>query len=96
MKLLIALKFYTEFEKAQKIPYGGTPAALAFSLMPPLGFIRPSTMPSWYGWTNHWEDVAETHCYLRKHNGDVDPKKDQVLYEKCRIIDRFIRGEFSR
>ena len=68
-----------------------------YTLLPPLGWIRPRGMPSFYVWVNHWEDVAETHCYLRRH-GDVDflRSKDKALYDKCRIIDTFTKGEAIR
>ena len=51
-------------------------------------------MPSLYGWMDHFEDFAETHCYLARHGGDVEflREGDPVLYAKCQAARRFIAG----
>jgi len=88
-------RFGERFDGAQPRAYGGAGAALAFTFVPPLAFVRPRGMPSFYGWLNHWEDVAETHCLLRRHDGDVEflATSDGALYEKCRIVRAFLAGE---
>ena len=55
-------------------------------------------MASFYGWANHWEDVAETHCYLARHGNNVGFLKgrDNTLYKKCQIFQQFAKGEDIR
>jgi len=38
--------------------------------------------------------VAETHCYLRRHRGDLEALRtsDPVLLAKCRAVERFTSG----
>jgi hypothetical protein len=50
---------------------------------------RPASMPSVYGSTNHFEDFAETHCYLRRNNIELIKDKYPTLYRKCKIVERF-------
>ena len=42
-------RFGKRFDGAQPRAYGGTGAALAFAVLPPLAFLRPRGMPSFYG-----------------------------------------------
>ena len=88
-------QFKKQFDDAQPVRYGGIAAAAGFALLPPLAYLRRPGMASFYAWVDHWEDVAETHCYLRRHNRRVEflRTRDEALYKKCRILDRFIRGE---
>jgi len=87
-------EFLAQFDASQSTSHGGIAAMFGYALFPPLGWMRPHGMPSFYGWVNHWEDVAETHCYLRRH-GDVDflSSRDKALYDKCRLVDAFTKGE---
>ncbi len=87
--------FKRHFDDAQSIRHGGMPALLAYAFIPLLGSVRPPGMASYRGWINHWEDVAETNCYLRKHDNDVDflKRRDETLYNKCQIVRDFTSGK---
>ncbi len=91
-------EFKRQFDTAQRGPYGGITALLGFALVPPLAYVRPPGVASFYGWVDHWEDVAETHCYLRRHGGDVEILKtqDKILYSKCQIVGELTRGNAIR
>jgi len=68
---------------------------LALSLAPPLAYVRPKGMPSLYALMGHYEDVAETNCYLRRHAAELGALRtsDPVLLAKCRAVERFTAGE---
>jgi hypothetical protein len=51
---------------------------------------RPASTPSVYGNANHFEDFAETHCYLRRNNIELIKDKYPTLYRKCKLVERFI------
>ena len=89
--------FYKQFNGAQTKPYNNIIPAIVFFAVPPAGYLRPATMPSLYGACNHLEDSAKTHCYLRRHNGNVEflKEKDPTLYKKCKIVEKFTEGGFS-
>jgi hypothetical protein len=78
--------FCKEFNEAQTRKYSET-AFLSRTFLPEL--IRPDSMPSVYGSANHYEDFAETHCYLRRNNIELIKDKDPTLYKKCKIVERF-------
>ncbi len=80
-------RFYEEFSQAQTRKYDE--GALYVLALAPLT-LRPTSMPSLYGSANHFEDFAETHCYLRRNNIELIKDKDPTLYKKCRIVARFI------
>ena len=65
------------------------------SLCFPIVYARPPSMPSWYGWVHEWEDLAETNCYLRRHNNNVEFLKayDPWLYKKCTAVKRWTEGK---
>ena len=88
-------EFKARFDNAQSRSHGGVVAMLGFMLLPPLRYVRPQGMASFYGWMNRDEDVAETHCYLRRHDNNVEflRKRDKALYDKCRILDQFVSGK---
>jgi len=90
-------RFYYAFNAAQTKAYDGIFPRLLFLSVPVAGYLRPAGMASLYGASNHLEDSAETHCYLRKHNNNVEflKKKDPVLYKKCRIAEKFVNGEYG-
>ncbi len=87
------LKFYEDFNGAKSASYGGLATSLTFMALPPVGFVRPKGMPSFYATVNHFEDFAETHCYLRNH--DMEKLKDPVLRRKCEIVEKFISGGYD-
>jgi hypothetical protein len=78
--------FCKEFSEAQTRKYSET-AFLIRTFLPEL--IRPDSMPSVYGSANHYEDFAETNCYLRRNNIELIKDKDPTLYKKCKIVERF-------
>ncbi len=78
--------FYKEFSEVQTKEYSKT-AFLSRTFLPELS--RPNSMPSAYGSANHFEDFAETHCYLRRNNIELIKDKDPTLYRKCKIVERF-------
>ena len=49
-------------------------------------------MPSLYGWLNHFEDFAETHCYMARHGGDEEFLRDSdlALFKKCKAAEPLI------
>ena len=51
-------------------------------------------MPSLYGWLNHFEDFAETHCYMARYGGDVEflRQSDLALFKKCKAVERLLSG----
>lgn len=87
------LKFYEDFNGARPTTYGGLATSLTFMALPPVGFIRPKGMPSFYATVNHFEDFAETHCYLRNRN--IEKLKDKALYKKCKIVQKFVSGGYN-
>jgi hypothetical protein len=78
--------FCKEFSEAQTKKYSET-VFLSRTFLPEL--FRPDSMPSVYGGANHFEDFAETHCYLRRNNIELIKDKDPTLYRKCKIVERF-------
>lgn len=78
--------FYKEFSEVQTREYSKT-AFLSRAFLPEL--LRPDSMPSAYGSANHYEDFAETHCYMRRNNIELIKDKDPTLYKKCKIVERF-------
>jgi len=44
---------------------------------------------------DHFEDFAETHCYLARHGGDVEflREGDPVLYAKCQAARGTVSSE---
>ncbi len=92
------LEFKKQFDDAQSMPHAGIGALLAYALIPPLCYVRPPGMASFYGWINHWEDVAETHCYLRRHDNNVEflRRRDKTFYNKCQIVQQLTTGKRIR
>ncbi len=90
------LAFYEAFS-GPKESYGGIVASLVSLAVPPISYLRPVGMPTFYGSVNHFEDFAETHCYLRRHK-DIEPlkSKDLQLYEKCKAAEKFIHGSYGK
>ena len=88
-------EFRRRLDSAQSMRHAGIAAQLVSSLVPLLNLVRPPGMASFYAWTNHWEDVAETHCFLRRHNGDVEflSSRDKALYDKSRLVAAFTMGQ---
>ncbi len=91
------LEFYNDFGGGEITNYGGIVTSLVVSIFPPLGFLRPAGMPTFYGSTSHFEDFAETHCYLHRH-GDIEflKTKDRRLYEKCKALKKLVNGEYQK
>ena len=58
-------RFYEEFSQVQGRQYNEEAICARTSV--PFS-IRPISIPSGYGSANHFEDFAETHCYLRRKN----------------------------
>ena len=79
-------RFYEEFSRVQTRQYDEG-VSLCYALLPIVS--RPTSMPSFYGGANHFEDFAETHCYLRQNNIELIKDKDPILYQKCKIVERF-------
>jgi hypothetical protein len=50
---------------------------------------KPASMSNVYGGTNHFEDFAEPHCYLRRNNIELIKDKYPTLYRKCKLVERF-------
>jgi len=50
---------------------------------------EPVSMSNFNSSVNHFEDFAETHCFLRRNNIELIKDKYPVLYKKCRIVERF-------
>lgn len=93
------LSFYKEFQDAGGLPYlPGVVGPLAYStvvtVLPPLAYTRVPSMPSLYGWLDHFEDFAETHCYLARHGGDVEFLRDSdpALFKKCKAVKELLEG----
>jgi hypothetical protein len=78
--------FCKEFSEAQTKEYSET-VFLSRTFLPELS--KPASMPSIYGSANHFEDFAETHCYLRRNNIELIKNKYPILYKKCKIVERF-------
>lgn len=78
--------FYKEFDTVRTKEYSET-AFLCRTFLPELS--RPASIPSAYGSVDHFEDFAETHCYLRRNNIELIKDKYPVLYQKCKIVERF-------
>jgi hypothetical protein len=92
-------RFMAEFEAAGGLPYlprpfGALAYAAAATVLPPVAYLRVPSMPSLYGWLDHFEDFAETHCYLVRHDGDVEFLRDSdpALLAKCRAVRRLTGG----
>jgi hypothetical protein len=49
----------------------------------------PVSMSNSNDGVNHFEDFAETHCYLRRNNIELIKDKYPTLYKKCKIAERF-------
>ncbi|KPK62336.1 MAG: hypothetical protein AMK73_06250 [Planctomycetes bacterium SM23_32] len=66
--------------------------AAAATVLPPVAYMRVAGMPSLYGWLNHFDDFAETHCYIVRHGNDVGflAQADPVLFAKCRAVQRLL------
>jgi len=65
------------------------------SVFPPVLYIRTKGVASLWGLVHPLEDMAETHCYLLRHNTDEKfwrklEKKDKVFYKKCKAWESFI------
>ena len=78
-------RFYEEFNRVQVREYDS--AVLLWHALLPIT-PKPHSMPSFYSGANHFEDFAETHCYLRRNN--IELIKDPALYKKCKIVERFV------
>jgi hypothetical protein len=92
-------RFYNEFHMFRPENYQPIlPAAVTLSGLPldMLG-LRPKSMASFYGASNHREDVAETWCFLQKHSGQIEflKAKDPALYGKCLAVEKFVCGGYS-
>jgi len=79
-------RFYKEFSEAQTERYDK--AVILYCALLPL-VPNPASMPSSYAGANHYEDFAETHCYLRRNNIERIKNKNPVLYRKCKIVEKF-------
>lgn len=89
------LAFYNEFDRHSK-NYGGAATSLLLMAIPQADLIKPAGMSTLYSSVNHFEDFAETHCYLRRHNIESIREKDPLLYEKCKIVEKFTNGSFRK
>lgn len=78
--------FYKEFNEVQTGEYGDT-VYLSRTFLPELP--RLVSMPSVHSSVNHFEDFAQTHCYLRRNNMELIKDKYPILYNKCKIVERF-------
>jgi hypothetical protein len=78
--------FYKEFDGVQAEDYSETVFLSQTSLTE---LSRPASMPGFNSGVNHFEDFAETHCYLRRNNIELIKDKDPTLYRKCKIVERF-------
>ena len=83
-------RFYEEFGRVQGRKYNK--GALYVQALVPAD-LRPASMSSLYGSADHFEDFAETHCYLKRNNIERIKDKDVNLYRKCKIVERFINSE---
>ena len=88
------LQFYNEFAggKNEKVNIS---AMLAQIVVPFAGSIKPKGYASLYACTNHFEDFAETHCFLRRNDIEKLKSKDIVLYNKCKAVERLTNGDFA-
>ncbi|MBN1805437.1 MAG: hypothetical protein JW837_09315 [Sedimentisphaerales bacterium] len=79
--------FEEQFNNAQVTGYNASAplGRLMFTYVP-----RPKSMPSYYGSTNHYEDFAETHCYLKRNDIEKIKDSDPILYFKCRLVEHFV------
>lgn len=87
----VARKFFKNWEE-----FVGEKISLYFfvgQICPPVSYIRPKGTASSYGSLNPLEDMAETHCYLLRHeNIEFLKEKDPVLYKKCKVWKDFTEG----
>jgi hypothetical protein len=74
--------FYKEFNNTLTRDYNET--VFSSRLL-----TKPVSMSSFNDSINHFEDFAETHCFLRRNNIELIKDKNPTLYRKCRIAERF-------
>ncbi len=93
------VSFYEEFDGAGGLSYlpsyaGPILYSTLLTACPPLTYLRIGSMPSLYGWLNHFEDFAETHCYMARYGGDVEflRQSDLALFKKCKAVERLLSG----
>lgn len=88
-------EFNQRFDNSRSGGFGGTMAFVACALLPPLNYIRPPGTASLYGLISHWEDFAETHCYLRRGGNDVEKMrgKDAMFFGKLMLVEKFTAGQ---
>jgi len=89
------LQFYKQFAQGKEKEKVNISAMLTQIMIPFAGSIKPKGYASLYACTNHFEDFAETHCYLRRHDIEKLKDKDVALYNKCKAVERLISGEFD-
>jgi hypothetical protein len=75
--------FYKKFDGVQADDYSET------VLLSRTFLTGPVSMSSSNDGVNHFEDFAETHCYLRRNNIELIKDKYPTLYRKCRIAEKF-------
>ena len=87
------------WEEAGGLPYlppviGGVFYFAFGSAFPPILYLRPDSMASFYGCVNPLEDMAETHCYLLRHDNNIEflKEEDPAFYRKCKAWEDFIHG----
>ncbi|MDD5458221.1 MAG: hypothetical protein PHF37_02370 [Phycisphaerae bacterium] len=86
-------RFYNEFGNGvEKINFG---AMLAKMIIPFADNVKPKGYVSLYACTNHFEDFAETHCYIRRNDIEKLKNKDIILYRKCKAVERLTSGGFQ-
>jgi hypothetical protein len=75
--------FYKKFDGVQAEDYS------KIVLLSRTFLTGPVSMSSSNDGVNHFEDFAETHCYLRRNNIELIKDKNPTLYRKCKIVERF-------
>lgn len=78
--------FYKEFSAVQTKEYSET-TFLCRAFLPESP--RLISMSNVCDSVDHYEDFAETHCFLRRNNIELIKDKYPVLYKKCKLVERF-------
>jgi hypothetical protein len=86
--------FNADFDNSRSGGFNGVMAVVGCLVFPPLTYVRPRGSASLYGLISHWEDFAETHCYLRRYEGNIESllERDPAFYWKLQAVERFTRG----
>ncbi len=88
-------RFYDDFHAVDNTTYEdylGAPVVVLCMLVPLADRIPVPGKVDLYAASHHFEDTAA--CFVYLSTGDPNRRRDRILREKCKVVERFVTGYY--